>query len=347
MGIGRLFPITILLAVGLTAFTLLFDWLRKTFVFEFPWLWWVLFGLAAFLVLYLTSYLSITRRVRRIQDMMEESGLSNAPVKRGRTITLEMLENEVRKWSHQQSKVVEELKSREQFRREYMGNVSHELKTPIFNIQGYILTLLDGAKDDPNVATKFLTRASKSVDRMTQLIKDMDVLSKVESGQYDIRKRPAKIATLIEDAMQNLESWMTKRKAKVKVEFKVDEGVEVMCDADRIAQVLDNLIVNAVKYGDEGKPVLVEVKDFENKVQVAVKDKGFGIPEKDLSRIFERFYRVDKARSREAGGSGLGLSIVKHIIDKHNETITVSSKEGVGTEFRFTLTKAPKAQKGS
>lgn len=339
MKLGRLLPVTFALAAGLTVFTAFFILLQNRWPGMPSWLWWLTFFASAFAILYVTSYITITSRVRRIQNMMEESGLTKAPVRKGRTMTLEMLEEEVRKWSHQQSQVVEELKNRENFRREYMGNVSHELKTPIFNIQGYILTLLDGAMNDPSVATKFLKRAAKSVDRMTQLIKDMDVLAKVESGQYDIVKRAVKVGTLVEDAMQNLESWLEKREAKVRVVWEVNARTEVMCDSARIGQVLDNLIVNAVKYSDNGKPVVIHIKEFENKVQFAVKDKGFGIPQKDLSRIFERFYRVDKARSREAGGSGLGLSIVKHIIDKHNETITVSSKEGAGTEFKFTLTK--------
>ena len=336
---GRLFPLTLLLALGLTVFTYGFDELRA--LSELPsWMWWLFFFVSALVVLYATAYINITRRVKKIQDMMEESGLANMPVKKGRTMTLNELEQQVAQWSRRQSQVVEKLKGREQFRREYIGNVSHELKTPIFNIQGYILTLLDGAMDDPAVAKRFLKRAAKSVDRMTQLIKDMDVLSKVESGQYDIQKRPVRLRSVLEDALQGMDGFVKRRKAVIKLDWQVNSSVEVLCDPPRIVQVLDNLIVNAIKYSEEGKAVVVGIKEFENKVQVSVKDQGYGIPEKDLGRIFERFYRVDKARSREAGGSGLGLSIVKHIIDKHGETITVNSKEGEGTTFRFTLNKA-------
>ena len=218
--------------------------------------------------------------------------------------------------------------------------MSHELKTPIFNIQGYILTLLDGALDDPKIASKFLKRAAKSVDRMTSLIKDMDVLSKVETGQYDIRLEPVQLKLLIEDTLQGVESYARKNDANISVDFQVDERTDVLCDTARIEQVLDNLIVNSIKYSDGVKKVAIAIIDLENKVQISVKDNGFGIPEKDQGRIFERFYRVDKARTRDAGGSGLGLSIVKHIIDRHNQTIMVQSKEGEGTTFKFTLNKA-------
>lgn len=255
-------------------------------------------------------------------------------------MTLEKLESAVEEWSSKQRKLIQELESREEFRREYIGNVSHELKTPIFNIQGYILTLLDGAKDDPKIATKFLKRAAKSVDRMTSLVKDMDVLSKVETGRYDIRLEPTRLHLLIEDTLLGVESFAQKYDAKIEVKYTCEKSQVVLCDTAKMEQVLDNLIVNAIKYSDDNRKVKIVVKELESKVQISIKDNGFGIPEKDLGRIFERFYRVDKARSRDAGGSGLGLSIVKHIIERHNQTITVTSKEGKGTTFRFTLNKA-------
>ncbi|MGD1981483.1 MAG: ATP-binding protein [Flavobacteriales bacterium] len=286
-----------------------------------------------------TIYTNITRRVRRIQERIEESGMDSIS-KSDKTMTLNMLEVAVSEWTAKQARLVKELESREEFRREYMGNVSHELKTPIFNIQGYILTLLDGALDDPKIASKFLKRAAKSVERMTSLIKDMDVLSKVETGQYDIRLEPVQLKLLIEDTLQGVESYARKNDANISVDFQVDERTDVLCDTARIEQVLDNLIVNSIKYSDGEKKVAIAITDIENKVQISVKDNGFGIPEKDQGRIFERFYRVDKARTRDAGGSGLGLSIVKHIIDRHNQTIMVQSKEGEGTTFKFTLDKA-------
>lgn len=339
MGVGRLIPVSLGLAVLFTLTGVLFVFLDDQFEGVPDVIWYLLFFIIVFALMLLAININITKRVRRIQKGIHESGVDTMNGLT-RTMTLDKLEEAIGEWTAKQARVVEELESREEFRREYMGNVSHELKTPIFNIQGYILTLLDGAKDDPKIAARFLKRAAKSVDRMTSLIKDMDVLSKVESGQYDIRLEPVQLNLLIEDTLQGVESYARKNDAKISVEFEVDERVDVLCDSARIEQVLDNLVVNAIKYSDNNKKVKIKVEDLESKVQVSIKDNGFGIPEKDLGRIFERFYRVDKARSRDAGGSGLGLSIVKHIIDKHNQTITVASTEGQGTTFKFTLNKA-------
>lgn len=340
MKYGRLVRVAIWFTLGFTLFALLLNYMSAVYPAIPDWLLWMFFGAVLFIALMLSIYLNVTLRVRKIQMMIEEHGMSSSlPSKSRKTVTLQTLENEVYQWTSRQSLIVEELKGREQFRREYIGNVSHELKTPIFNIQGYVLTLLDGAIEDPKVALKFLKRAAKSVERMTSLIKDMDVLSKVESGQYDIMLAPINLNNLIEDTLQAIESYAGKRSAKVSVKFNIDKKTFVFCDAPRIEQVLENLLVNAMKYSDEGKTVSLYCDEVDDKIQITIKDRGFGIPEEDLGRVFERFYRVDKARSREAGGSGLGLSIVKHIIDKHNETITVKSKEGEGTEFKFTLSK--------
>lgn len=294
----------------------------------------IVFGLVLLVI-----YVNFTRRMRRIKRKIIESGAMDFSHE-GRSMTLEHLELAVEEWTSKQNDLIKELESREVFRREYIGNVSHELKTPIFNIQGYILTLLDGAKDDPKIATKFLKRAAKSVDRMTSLIKDMDALAKVESGQYDIRKSPTRTSLLLEDTLQGIESYVEKHNAHISVMNQTNGNSRVLCDPAKIEQVLDNLLVNAIKYGGTKKNVRLIVRERGTKVEFAVEDDGIGIPERDLGRIFERFYRVDKARSRDVGGSGLGLSIVKHIIDKHDETITVSSQDGKGTTFRFTLAKA-------
>jgi len=340
MRIGRLIPISIALAVLITLFAAGISFLSSVYDSIPLWVWPLVFAGLTLAMLILFIYVNITLRIRRIQEKIQESGVDSIPLNTGRTMTLEQLETAVNDWTEKQSTLVRELESREEFRREYMGNVSHELKTPIFNIQGYILTLLDGAKDDPKIATKFLKRASKSVERMTSLIKDMDALSKVETGQYDIRLEPVRLNLLLEDTLLGIESFAKKNEAKLKVKNELGDQIEVLCDAARIEQVLDNLLVNAIKYSDDKKKVKIIVEELEGKVQISIADNGFGIPEKDLGRVFERFYRVDKARSRDAGGSGLGLSIVKHIIDKHNETIVVNSEEGKGTTFKFTLAKA-------
>ena len=251
--------------------------------------------------------------------------------------SIEGMEEEIALWSKKQSEFLEEYKSREQFRREYIGNISHELKTPIFSIQGYIHTLLDGAMDDSKVAKRFLKRAAKSVDRMTELVKDLEAISRIESGLYEIQIRPVVLRNLIEDSMDALESFVAKHKATVEVVWEVNNDVVVVCDSARIEQVLDNLIVNAIKYSPAKSTVIVAISEKNNKIHVEVRDHGFGIPDADLARIFERFYRVDKARTRSQGGSGLGLSIVKHIVEAHGQEISVRSKESMGSAFTFSL----------
>ena len=340
MKFGRLIPVSLVLALLVTGLGLVLFYLNNNYASVPDIIWLLLFFAGVAGILMTAIYRNITLKIRRIQERILAGGIESIGMNANKTMTLEMLELAVDDWTAKQARVVEELESREEFRREYMGNVSHELKTPIFNIQGYVLTLLDGAKDDPKIVAKFLKRAAKSVERMTSLIKDMDVLSKVESGQYDIRLEPVQLAVLIEDTLQGVESFARKNDAEISVEIQGDEMNQVLCDSARIQQVLDNLIVNAIKYSDNNKQVKLIIEELESKFQFNVIDNGFGIPEKDLGRVFERFYRVDKARSRDAGGSGLGLSIVKHIIDRHNETIVVDSEEGKGTEFKFTLAKA-------
>jgi len=336
MRLGRLLSISLGLALLITGYAALLLFLSRGYSHISALWWFVAFVVGVFGLVVTAVYQMKVTRLKRIVARIEENSL-NTDVDSRRPTSLDQLEQTVEQWGEKQHRLIQELESREEFRREYMGNVSHELKTPIFNIQGYILTLLDGAKDNPEVAEKFLKRASKSVDRMTSLIKDMDALSRVESGQYDIVLEPVQIKLIIDDAVQSIESYARKHNAEVRVVYRVDEKLQVVCDASRIIQVLDNLLVNAIKYSDNKKEVVLTVESVDSKVRITVKDNGFGIPEKEIGRVFERFYRVDKARSRDAGGSGLGLSIVKHIIDKHHESISVQSVEGKGTEFKFTL----------
>jgi len=336
---NRMFVLSVIAGGAVTVLALLFEWLQLH-QSDFPvpsWLWWLLFFILSCTILYATTYTILIARIRRIQQGIQKKNLSTDGAQIAEVRNLQELEDKLSEWSETQSALVEEMKGREQFRREYIGNVSHELKTPIFNIQGYIYTLLDGALKDEKVAKKFLKRAAKSVERMTQLVKDMDVLTKVESGEYDLQTRPTNVRNLIDDALEEIENLAEKRKSKINVHFGINENTQVQCDPARMEQVLDNLLVNAIKYSPEGSAVDFFISGSREKVEFRIKDKGFGISEEDLPHIFERFYRVDKARSRDAGGTGLGLSIVKHIIERHGETIKVTSSEGVGTEFTFTL----------
>ena len=232
------------------------------------------------------------------------------------------------------------LKDQENYRREFLGNVSHELKTPLFTIQGYILTLIEGALKDKKVRGKYLRRSAKGVDRLISIVKDLDLITQFESGVKTVDKTDFNIYELIENVYDLMEFESEKNNTKLLVYNENNTPVIVNADKERILQVLTNLVVNSIKYGKEGGYTKVKVEEYDkDRIIVRVKDNGEGIEDEHLPRLFERFYRIDKNRSRKKGGSGLGLSIVKHIIEAHQEQIFVESKIGQGTEFSFTLQK--------
>ena len=233
------------------------------------------------------------------------------------------------------------LKDQENYRREFLGNISHELKTPLFTIQGYILTLVDGgALKDKKVREKYLRRAAKGVDRIISIVKDLDLITQFESGIKTVDRSEFNIFDLVYNVFDLLEFESEKNNISLKLENKNNSLIYVNADQERILQVLTNLIVNSIKYGSDNGYTKVIVEDFnKEKVIVRIIDNGEGIEEEHIPRLFERFYRIDKNRSRKKGGSGLGLSIVKHIIEAHNEQIFVKSEIGEGTEFSFTLSK--------
>ena len=253
---------------------------------------------------------------------------------------MEKVQQDVMDWAQERVQEISQLKEQENFRKEFIGNLAHELKTPVFNIQGYILTLLEGALEDPDHNRKFLIKAAKNVDRMAGLIDDLAVITKIEGGSLELELRQFNLTSLVVDVMDQLEQRA--KRAGIEVEF-VDENrrnVEVIGDAPKIEQVVTNLISNSLRYGKEGGKTEVRFYDMDEQMLVEVADDGIGMSEEHLPRIFERFYRVDKSRSRNAGGSGLGLSIVKHIIEAHGQTISVRSTQGKGSTFAFTLQKA-------
>ena len=233
------------------------------------------------------------------------------------------------------------LKDQENYRREFLGNISHELKTPLFTIQGYILTLVDGgALKDKKVREKYLRRAAKGVDRIISIVKDLDLITQFESGIKTVERSEFNIFDLVDNVFDLLEFESEKNNISLKLENIKDPLINVNADQERILQVLTNLIVNSIKYGSDNGYTKVIVEDFnKEKIIVRIIDNGEGIEEEHIPRLFERFYRIDKNRSRKKGGSGLGLSIVKHIIEAHQEEIFVDSKIGKGTEFSFTLQK--------
>ncbi|MFO8001854.1 MAG: ATP-binding protein [Marinilabilia sp.] len=247
---------------------------------------------------------------------------------------------EVAEWMKGKTMEIQQLKQLERYRKDFIGNVSHELKTPIFNIQGYILTLLEGGIDDPGINMLYLKRTEKSIDRMISIIDDLEAISKLESGELDLDITRFNLYQLVEEVFDLQEVRAEKKNLKLTFGRSADRNVQVMADKPRIFQVVSNLVVNSINYGKEGGRTTVSFYDMDNLVLVEVRDNGIGISRRDLPRIFERFYRADKSRSREQGGTGLGLAIVKHIIEAHKQTINVNSTPGKGTSFTFTLEKA-------
>ena len=255
---------------------------------------------------------------------------------------VELANQDVMEWAEGQIEEINLLRETDSFRKDFIGNLAHELKTPLFNIQGFILSLLEGGIDDPEINRKFLSKAEKNIDRMTSLLEDLDSISKIESGAMIIEMETVDIVELSSEIAENLD-----RKAKdANVQFKIREEEEfnVLCDPNKIGQVLSNLLVNSINYGVENGKTVVRFYDMGDNILIEVADDGIGINEEDLLRIYERFYRVDKSRSRHAGGSGLGLSIVKHIVEAHGGNLHVRSTLGTGTTFSFTLQKAPQGK---
>jgi two-component system phosphate regulon sensor histidine kinase PhoR len=258
---------------------------------------------------------------------------------------METLTREVKKFATDKKLEIEMLQVREEYRREFLGNVSHELKTPLFTVQGYLSTLVDGAMDDKAVRKKYLKRAEKGVERLIYIVEDLDMITKLESGDLNLDFSDFDIVELIQSVFDLLEMKADKKKIKMTFENEYLQPILVRGDKDKIQQVVQNLIVNSIKYGKEGGETEVAIVNLTNKkVLVRVTDNGEGIEKQNISRIFERFYRVDKSGSRSEGGSGLGLAIVKHIIEAHKEKIYVESEFGIGSEFSFTIEKAKKKQ---
>ena len=235
---------------------------------------------------------------------------------------------------------IETLKKEDLYRKEFVGNVAHELKTPLFSVQGYISNLLDGAMDDKELLKKYLKRAEKSVDRLTYIIKDLDLITQLESSTLKLEVTSFDIVKLANEIIEDLEISASKKNIKIIINKKYDNEILVEADRNRIEQVITNLITNSINYGSEKGTTEISFESNEDKIIVKVNDNGEGITEENMPRLFQRFFRVDISRSRSQGGSGLGLAIVKHIIDAHNENIYVQSTVGIGSEFSFSLKKS-------
>ncbi|MFC4738704.1 sensor histidine kinase [Flavobacterium ponti] len=313
------------------------------FITEIPILYFVLFIIAtfsfSFLVLQYRVEKFIYKRVKKIYDdvsLLENSSFRNQSI----TTDMATLTKEVQKFAKDKKLEIETLKIREEYRREFLGNVSHELKTPLFTVQGYLLTLLDGAMDDKNIRKKYLQRAEKGVERLIYIVKDLDMITKLETGDINLELSEFDIVEVVQNVFDLLEMRASKKNITLTFDVKYKQKVLVFADHEKIQQVVTNLVMNSIKYGKENGTTEVSIEDLvNNKVIVRITDNGEGIEKKHISRLFERFYRVDKSGARSEGGSGLGLAIVKHIVEGHDEKIYIESEYGVGSEFSFTLEK--------
>lgn len=299
---------------------------------------------STFILVYITMEFLVFRQVEKIYSELSKSQLFELKEKaqdiRLSSNPFKRVQQEITNYAQIKGKEIDELKQMEVYRREFIANVSHELKTPIFASQGYILTLLDGAMDDENVKHKFLKKAAKSLNQLDALVQDLITISHIESGIIKMKFEDFNLEMLTQDVLDQLERKAQKKDINLKiVKHELDE-VEVYADYNRIGQVLINLIGNAIKYHDGNGWVHVCFENDDENIIVTVTDNGFGMSEEHLNRIFERFYRIEKSRSKKQGGSGLGLAIVKHILEGHNTKVNVQSKEGEGTSFSFELQKA-------
>jgi len=252
---------------------------------------------------------------------------------------IDYAESEVIEWKKSKTKELKKRKKHEQFRKEFLGNVFHELKTPIFNIQGYLETLIDGGIKDENINFKFLNKANRNVNRMAEIVDDLQMISNLEDGSFALSMNKFDITKLVAEIVDQNDIRASKKNISLEIKEGCEKSFIVFADREMIQQVLNNLVTNSMKYGKDGGRTQVGIYDMNKNVLVEVTDNGIGIDTKHLPRIFERFYRVDKDRSRELGGSGLGLSIVKHIIEAHGQAVNVRSAPKVGSTFGFTLTK--------
>lgn len=294
-----------------------------------------------FFIIYSVFKKFIHKRINILYRTIHNLKLSSAS-----NIDLEMSEDvfskvdsDVKGWAAEKIGEIRTLKEQDNFRKEFIGNLAHELKTPLFNIQGYVLSLHEGASEDPVISKKFIKKAAKNVERMTRIIEDLDDISHFESNRLELKIENLDILKVAKDHFSDIEEFAKKKSVTLSFNKNYEGPIEVKADEFRIGQVITNLLNNSISYGKEGGSTVVRFHDMGERILVEVADDGPGIEEKHLPRLFERFYRVDASRSRNEGGTGLGLAIVKHIIEAHGQSINVRSTVGVGSTFSFTLAK--------
>lgn len=309
----------------------------------------VLWTIAIFLISYFTAiyYLKryIYRKIKLIYKTIHKEKLSADKKEQTKRLDLDShiiddMEKEVEQWANSQREEIIRYKTWADYRRKFVGDISHELKTPIFNVQGFVHSLLDGALEDESVNRKFLEKAAKNIDRLQNIVEDLESISRLESGEMLLEMQVFDLKELVEDVFDELEFKASENNIRLEFKDGASLAYKVRADRETIRQVMTNLIHNSIKYGYQGGNTKIGFYDMDKNILVEVADNGIGIPKKHLNHVFDRFYRVDKSRSRSQGGSGLGLSIVKHIIEAHNQTINVRSTPKLGSTFGFTLEKA-------
>ena len=298
-------------------------------------------GLFVFVLVYYTLKYALNKslydQLRGLYKLIYDVNEKDGSIESFESNVVEEMRNEVLKWASKKKEEVKDLQESALYRKEFLGNVSHELKTPTFNVQGYIDTLIDGAIEDPKVNMRYLIKASKSVDRMIAIVNDLEEISKLETGKLNVNYQTFDLLILIREVFESFEISVEAKGIRLNLNDHNWSSLMVYADQDLVRHILENLIGNSIKYGKENGQTLIDFFDVGDNILIEVQDDGIGIEKKHLSHLFERFYRVDSSRSRDNGGTGLGLSIVKHIVEAHEQTIRVTSVLGRGSNFAFTL----------
>jgi len=342
--IKKTYRFALISAIQITLFSTAVVGFLTYFFFQFSFNFCLIFAVSvalfSFLLLQFKVQHFIFQKVKKIYD--DFSFLESATIVNKSPITdMSSITREVSKFASDKKLEIETLKIREEYRREFLGNISHELKTPLFTVQGYIATLLDSGMKDKTIRKKYLQRALNGVERLVYIVEDLDTISKLEVADEPITMSPFDIVALIQNVMDLLELKAHKKDILMTFDDKYNTPILVYGNYDKIQQVVTNLIENSIKYGTIGGSTEIGFEEVvNNRILINISDNGEGIDSKNIPRLFERFFRVDKSRSRTEGGSGLGLAIVKHIIEAHNEKVFVESELGKGSEFSFTLQKS-------
>jgi two-component system phosphate regulon sensor histidine kinase PhoR len=336
--------VALLTTVGGSISLLLILWISTSLLLSWQWFLFpvLLFFIAYFTTIYfLKNY--IYRKIKLIYKTIHQHKVSSTEKLASvdlNSYILEEVEKEVSGWAAEQEAEIAKYKSWAEYRRKFVGDISHELKTPIFNIQGYLHTLLDGGMDDEKVRHNFLKKAAKNVERLYTIVEDLSAISRLETGELILEMQVFDLKELALEVLEDLEFKAHEHQLKLELKPGADQHFRVRADRESIRQVLVNLVDNSIKYGNPNGFTKLGFYDMDKYILVEVADNGIGIPKEHLPHVFDRFYRVDKSRSRLRGGSGLGLSIVKHIIEAHKQTINVRSTSNLGSTFGFTLEKA-------